>query len=111
MRRLLLPLVLSLALVPGVAHASVLTSVSGDVLTVTGDGADDRITVRPDGPETVRVNDVAFSRAAFANVVIRSGAGADDIRVEQALGVPITIDSGAGEDMIAGSTGPELISA
>src|SRR4051795_6446910 len=111
MRRLLLPLVLALLLVPGAAHASVLSSVSGGVLTVTGDGADDRITVRPDGADTVRVNDAAFSRAGIASVAIRSGAGADDVRGEQALGVPATIESGAGADVIAGSPGAEVISA
>src|SRR4051794_20110199 len=111
MLRLLLFVVLALLFVPGVAHASVLSSVSGDTLTITGDGADDQITVRPDGPDGVRVNDAAFSRAAFANVAIRSGAGADDIRLEQALGMPVTIESGAGADVVAGSSGPEVLSA
>src|SRR4051812_8050892 len=111
MRRLLLPLVLALVIVPGAAHASVLATVSGDTLTVTGDGADDRIAVRLDGPGTVRVNDAGFDRGTFTRVAIRSGAGADDIRVEQALGVPVTIESGAGADVIAGGPGPEVIAA
>jgi hypothetical protein len=111
MRRYLLPLVLALVLVPSAAHASVLATVSGDTLTVTGDGADDRITVRPDGPTAVRVNDAAFSRATFAKVAIRSGAGADEIRVDGALGVPATIESGAGADVIAGGPDAEVISA
>ena len=72
MRRLLLPLLLITLGSPAAAQASVLSTVSGGTLTVTGDAADDRITIGPG----VTVNGQSF--AGVTRIAVRSGAGADD---------------------------------
>ena len=104
MRRFLLPLVLLTLAWPAAASASVLSTVSGGTLTVTGDAADDRITIGPG----VTVNGQSF--AGVTRIAVRSGAGADEIRIDGVV-LPATIESGAGADVITGGPGPELILA
>jgi ArsR family transcriptional regulator len=94
--------------VPAAANASVLSTVSNGTLTITGDAADDRITVRPGSSGDVLVNDHRF--AGVSRLAINSGAGADEIRID-GLAIPATIESGAGADVIAGGAGPETIVA
>lgn len=108
MRRLLLPIVLATLAFPAAAHASVIATVSGGTLTITGDAADDRITVRPGPAGTVLVNDQSFT--GVTKLAISSGAGADEIRIDD-LTLPATIESGSGADVIAGGPGPETIVA
>lgn len=97
MRRLLLPLVLATLAFPAAAHASVSSTVSGGTLTVTGDASDDQINVRPGPAGTVLVGDQSFT--AVSEVAIRSGAGADEIRLD-ALPVAVRVDGEGGADTV-----------
>src|SRR4051812_20642605 len=114
MRRLLLPLLLAMAAFPTAAHASVLSAVSGDTLTITGDAAPDHLTLRLSAPEVLAVDDGAsvrsFDRSTFSKIAIKSGAGADEIRVEALLRETTTIDAGLGADVVVGGPGAEVIS-
>ncbi len=96
---------------PTAANASVIPSISGDTLTVTGDGAADSITVRALSDSTLDVNGFDFDRATFSTIAIRSGAGADTIRIADALSEPVTIESGPGADTVLGGPGAETIAA
>ena len=108
MRRLLLPLLLTMVAFPAAANASVVSTVSNGTLTITGDAADDRIVVKPGSAGNVLVNDQSF--AGVSKLAINSGAGADEIRIDS-LAIPATIQSGLGADVIAGGPGPETIVA
>ena len=107
----LLAAMFTLAALPTAAHAAVIPSVSGDTLSVIGDGAADSITVRAPSPTTIDVNGFDFNRATFSKIAIRSGAGADTIRIVDALSEPVTIESGAGADTVLGGPGAETIAA
>jgi Ca2+-binding RTX toxin-like protein len=107
---------------PAAADASVLAGVSSDTLTITGDGAADRITLRlaPGAPQTLQLDTgtttLSFDRANFTRIVIRSGAGDDDIRIDESNGAftdaeQTTIESGAGNDVVAGGRAAETIAA
>lgn len=99
-----------------------LAGVSSDTLTITGDGAADRITLRlaPGAPRTLDVDTgsatLHFNRTTFTRIAIRSGAGDDDIRIDESNGAftdteQTTIESGAGADVVAGGRGAETIAA
>src|SRR4051794_24270553 len=98
---------------PTAAEAAVLPSVTGDTLTVTGDGAADQIALRVIAPGTLQVDTGAaaldFNRATFSKVAIRSGAGDDVVRIEDALTEATTIETGAGADTVLGGPAGELI--
>ena len=124
MRRYLLPLavvVAAAAALPGSAHAAVISSVSSDTLNITGDAAADTIALRlaPGAPGTLQVDtqaaDFTFDRASFTRISIRSGAGGDDVRIDESNGAftdeALTIESGAGADIVLGSRGADLISS
>jgi Ca2+-binding RTX toxin-like protein len=108
MRRLLLPIVLATLAFPAAANASVLSTVSNGTLTITGDAADDRIIVKPGSAGAVLVNDQTFS--GVSKLVINSGAGADEIRIDS-VAIPATIQSGPGADVIAGGPAADTIAA
>ena len=79
MRRILLAIVLATVAFPAAANASVLSTVSNGTLTITGDAADDRITVRPGSAGAVLVNDqshagVTGSRSTRARGRTRSAS-------------------------------------
>ena len=104
------------------AEASVLPTVASDTLTVTGDGADDQITLRLAAgvPSVVEVHSgtsvASFDRGSFARIAVRSGAGADTIRIDESNGAftdseTTTLESGAGADVVAGGRGMETIAA
>ena len=125
MRRLLLPLIVlaTIAALPGAAHAAVVADVSADTLSITGDGAADRLTLRlaPGDPGTLQVDvgadgsvDQAFARASFSRISVRPGAGADEVRIDESNGAftdaeTTTIEAGAGADVIVGGRGAETI--
>jgi Ca2+-binding RTX toxin-like protein len=115
MRRILLPLAVAVAAsaLPATADAAVVSFVSNDTLTITGDAAADRITLRPGDPGQILVDTgsvSAFDAATFSRIEIRSGAGNDEIRIE-VEGKEITVESGAGADVIAGGRGREVIAS
>ena len=103
--------ILTALALPTAANASVIPSVSGDTLTVTGDGAADSITVRALSASTLDVNGFDFNRATFSKIAIRSGAGADTIRIADALTEQVTIESGPGADTVLGGPAAETIAA
>jgi len=114
MRRILLPVAVAVAAsaLPATANAAVVSVVSADTLTITGDAAADRITVRPGAPGSLLVDAgsvTSFDRATFSRISIRSGGGADEIRIDDVEGEDITIESGAGADVITGGRGREVI--
>lgn len=106
---------------PGTADAAVVTSVRGDTLTISGDGADDTVVLRlqAGAPDKLVVeagtSSRSFDRASFSRISIRTGGGADDIRIDEADGAfsdteAVTIESGAGRDAVTGGRGAEVIS-
>ena len=111
MPRILIPVLAAVAAVtlPTTAGAAVLPDITGDTLTVTGDGAADQITLRLATPDTVEVAGFSFSRDAFDRIWIRSGGGDDVVRM---IGVtePTTIETGAGADVVTGGPAAEVIS-
>ena len=112
MPRILIPLLAAVAAValPATADAAVLPDITGDTLTVTGDGAADQITLRLAAPNTVEVAGFSFSRDAFDRISIRSGGGDDTVRIDGAITEPTTIETGAGADVVTGGPGAEIIS-
>ena len=94
MRRILLLAVLATVALPAAALASVLATVSNGTLTITGDAADDRIVVKPGSAGSVLVNDQTYG--GVSRLAIDSGAGADEIRIDDAD----LVDGGAGQDTI-----------
>ena len=55
-----------------------------------------------------------FDRAAFTDISVRSGAGADDVRIDESGGVftdteTTTIETAAGADTVSGGAGGEII--
>src|SRR4029079_1437534 len=105
MRRILLLVAVPVAAsaLPATADAAVVSVVSADTLTITGDAAADRITLRPGAPGSLLVDTGPVSSldsANFTRISVRSGGGADEIRIDDVEGEDITIESGAGADVI-----------
>ncbi|HEX6656640.1 MAG TPA: hypothetical protein VF065_01085, partial [Ilumatobacter sp.] len=96
---------------PAAADASVISTVSADTLTITGDGGADTITLRLTSPTTLDVNGTSFDRATFSKIAIRSGAGDDSVRIVDALTEAVTIESGTGADTVVGGPGRETIAS
>jgi Ca2+-binding RTX toxin-like protein len=109
-------------LAPRPASAAVTAGIVGNQLQVTGDGADDTITLRLLAGDTTQVEVLdgaapigTFARAAFASILVQGGAGNDTIVVSDANGVftdtEVTIlDGGDGNDSLTGGAGGEAIS-
>ena len=114
MLRIALLAALAVIAAPSAAEAAVLPSVANDTLTVVGDDAADRIAVRVTSPSTLQVDTGAatfnFNRATFSKVAIRSGAGDDNVHIEDALTETTTIETGTGADTVLGGPSGELIS-
>jgi hypothetical protein len=103
------------------AHASTAQArafVEGDVLTITGTSAGDRITVdfTPADAVVVDLGDDgtrSFAKGSFASAYVDLRAGADDFRVVSGgllADVPMTINGGRGEDfLLGGARGDTLI--
>src|SRR5690349_12435901 len=117
-----LALVASAILVmPPPASAAVTANPVGNQLQVTGDGADDSITVRLLAGDATQVEVLdgvvvrgTFARAAFASILVQGNGGADTILISDANGVftdtEITIlDGGDGNDTITGGAGGETL--
>ena len=89
------PLVAAAVLMaPRLASAAVTAAVVGNQLQVTGDGADDSITLRllaGDATQVEVLDGVAvrgtFARAAFASILVQGGAGNDTILISDVNGV------------------------
>src|SRR3954468_19737832 len=89
------PLVAAAGLMaPRLASAGVTAAVVGNQLQVTGDGADDSITLRLLAGDATQVEVLdgvvvrgTFARAAFASILVQGGAGNDTILVSDVNGV------------------------
>ena len=94
------PLVAAAVMMPPRASAAVTANVVGNQLQVTGDGADDSITLRLLAGDATQVEVLdgavvrgTFARAAFASILVQGGAGNDTILVSDANGVFTDTDS------------------
>ena len=117
------PLVAAAVLMtPQIASAAVTAAVVGNQLQVTGDGADDSITLRLLAGDATQVEVVdgavvrgTFARATFASILVQGGAGNDTILISDANGAftdthVTVIDGGDGNDTITGGAGAEALS-
>ncbi len=117
------PLVAAVTLMmPPPASAAVTANVVGNQLQVTGDGADDSITLRLLAGDTTQVEVLdgvvvrgTFARATFASILVQGNAGNDTILVSDANGVftdthVTVLDGGDGNDTITGGGGGEALS-
>jgi Ca2+-binding RTX toxin-like protein len=101
------------------ADAAYKAKVASDTLTLTGDGASDRLVlaVDPAAPGTLVADvgadgtaDLSFDRSTFTAVVVKAGAGDDEITVLQSTAIAeeaITLDGGNGNDRLLGGIGAE----
>ena len=94
------------------------------VLIVKGTPASDKIALRlkPGDPTVLQVDvgdngvsDFSFARQSIAKIMLDSGAGADNVRIDDSNGsftdaIPTTIAGGPGADTIAGGKGAETLS-
>ena len=88
------PLVAAAVLMaPQIASAAVTAAIVGNQLQVTGDGADDSITLRLLAGDATQVEVLdgavvrgTFARATFASILVQGGAGNDTILVSDANG-------------------------
>src|SRR5690242_6213397 len=114
MVRLAVVLLLVFGAVP--AMGSVSASIQDTTLTITGDGANDRIaiSVSEDGTHLdidSDGNDLSFDRSEFDQVDVDAGGGNDTVGVTgDTTGDAFTIHGGAGNDFIDGSRGGDLLS-
>jgi Ca2+-binding RTX toxin-like protein len=104
------------------ALASTTASVQGQTLQITGDGADNKLSLRldPANPDVLQVDvgedgtvDFAFDRSTFTAIDVQAGGGNDDVRVDDSAGSfadeQVTIDGGAGNDTITGGDGNDTL--
>ncbi len=103
------------------ADAAYSAQVSNGTLTITGNGASDRLALRLQAgvPTTLEVDvgdngsaDFSFDRATFDTIVVNAGGGNDSVRIDQANGVftdteITTIDGQGGRDTLLGGSGAE----
>jgi Ca2+-binding RTX toxin-like protein len=98
------------------------SSVGSDTLTVIGTSGADQLALRlaPGDPNTLHVDfgddgsvDQSFSRSTFSRIDAFLLSGADRFRVDQSNGVfldeAVTVDTGRGDDTVAGGDGNELV--
>ena len=87
---------------------------------MNGDGASDSLVLQLESPESdflvLEVNgnrDLRFDRTTFTAVVVDAGAGEDRVAVSRANGPfldeRLSLDGGAGDDVVAGGDGIDLL--
>ena len=100
------------------AQAAVTAVVSADTLLVTGDGANDVITLRLVAGNSTQVEVVGvigtFDRATFSAISVDGGGGADTILIDDINGVftdseATALSGGIGNDAITGGGGLEVL--
>jgi Ca2+-binding RTX toxin-like protein len=109
-------------MMPPPASAAVTAQVVGNQLQVTGDGADDSITLRLLAGDATQVEVLdgvvvrgTFARATFASILVQGNAGNDTILISDVNGAftdahVTVIDGGDGNDTITGGAGGEALS-
>ena len=105
----------ALALAAAPANATVAPAITDRVLTVTGDAAADKLTLRvpASAPTQLELDlgdngtaDFRFPRSAFDQVRVLAGDGDDVIRVETGVrgaALPLTVDGQGGNDALLGA--------
>src|SRR4051794_21649156 len=89
------------------------SSLTGGLLSVTGDAANDIVTLRLGTTNRIEVLSGAvvvsnFDPSAVLRIVVNGGAGNDSITMSFAATVPVTLQGGAGNDTLAGGAGNEF---
>jgi Ca2+-binding RTX toxin-like protein len=113
MLRMFLIAVAAAAILPATADAAVSTTIIDDTLVVDGDAAADNLTLTG-GIAALEIlsgsQRIPVARDQFERVLVRTGAGADRVRVEAAAAVAnLTIETGAGPDVVDAGPGAEVI--
>jgi Ca2+-binding RTX toxin-like protein len=98
------------------------SSVSSDVLTVTGTSHADQVALRlaAGDPTTLEVDfgddgsaDQTFSRVTFSRIEVALRSGDDRFRIDQGNGPfadeAVTVDAAAGDDSVLGGDGNEIV--
>ena len=115
-------LILAVAAGPVAAARTVSATVTDSTLHILGSSAPDRLTLRLSGldPNLLQVDvgddgsaDFSFGLGTFAAIDIRTGNGADTVRIDQANGAftnvkPTRINGGNGDDDLNGGSGAEV---
>ncbi len=104
------------------ALAAYKAKVDGGTLTISGDGASDKLVLRlaPGSPNTLEVDvgangtaDYSFDRSTFTAIDVEAGGGDDDVRVDQSGGAfpdeSITMNGGDGADTLIGGSGADTL--
>lgn len=91
--------------VPDPETGGAATVVAGAGLTLVDTGAGDdavRVTADPAGRTVVQVGGLTVAAVADGRLVLRTGAGRDTVEVDAAVGLPVTVLAGAGDDRVTG---------
>jgi hypothetical protein len=105
------------------ADAAFSAQVNYGTLTITGNGASDRLALRLQAgvPTTLQVDvgdngsaDFSFDRATFNAITVNAGSGDDRVRIDEANGVftdteATRIDGQGDDDTLFGGTGAEVL--
>ena len=102
------------------AFAAYNAKIKGGTLTISGDGASDKLVLRlQSGSPSILEVDVgadgtanfSFDRSKFTTIDVQAGRGDDEVRVDQSAGSfpdeAMTINGGAGADVLRGGSGAE----
>jgi Ca2+-binding RTX toxin-like protein len=102
------------------AFAAYNAKIKGGTLTISGDGASDKLVLRlQSGSPSILEVDVgadgtanfSFDRSKFTAIDVQAGRGDDEVRVDQSAGSfpdeAMTINGGAGADVLRGGSGAE----
>src|SRR4051812_26769402 len=103
------------------ANAAIKAKIVAGTVTITGDGADDRVSLALDGasPRNLLVDvgddgstDFTFAGGTFTGVDVATGGGNDDVTIGNifaSAGVPVTINGGGGNDTITDGDGSDTL--
>jgi predicted ester cyclase/Ca2+-binding RTX toxin-like protein len=114
----------ALGLAANGAMAAVSAEVDDGILTISGDGADNRLVLRlaPGSPNTLQVDvgadgtaDFSFDRSTFTTVDVKAKGGDDEVRIDQSGGAftdeNVIIRGEGGADTLIGGAGAETFFA
>jgi Ca2+-binding RTX toxin-like protein len=110
----------TLGLAANGAMAAVSAEVDDGILTISGDGADNRLVLRlePGAPNTLQVDvgadgtaDFSFDRSTFTTIDVKAKGGDDEVRIDQTGGAftdeAVIVRGEGGADTLIGGFGAE----